>query len=380
MKNFLNKNLFYFASAVIGCMVFSLSLYKNITDRSQLKVGSIIQIEQAESHAAVEATETSVQLESVDDRVQSDATADNSWQFGTKEYRDEWCLLDELTPDGVRAYKSARKNYLDGRGNVDYAETGEYEWQRVNNGYESYDILTLKSLGSQGDLEALYHLVERSDSSSDDKQWAFYQSYLHGGTALASNHFIENDYIAATTVKPEEPEESIDVYISNMVESLRKGEEYVVEENQTFDPESLVDAKKILIEGLAWGIFAGELRGDRSVMKIIANLVDSGNEDNYPGQIHQKLYPITEEDIAQARALSREYLVEINAQRQARGIGGELETLEISKLHAWDLSLLAYRIASGEDVDFGLMNDFLVPKTTCFEKQVAWFEALQNRQ
>lgn len=279
-----------------------------------------------------------------------DDFANTTWQWQTKEYDDDWCLLEELTPDARQTAAIAYQDYRDATGFVKHERRdGERGYKPVITGYESYDVDTLVKLGSQGDLTALSYLARERDVSAEYKQWAYLTSYLLGGTALANSHLIENSFRA----------------------------KLLLSQSKDHTPELLASAKKKIIKGLSYVFFAIEGRGDRSRLLSLAKLIETMNS-NIPSHL-KGLYPITAEDIAQARALGQDFLLETNQKRRELGIGGELQPAG-QKIHSSANRFLAWRIANDKDVDYGLINDIAVPKTACFENTVAMFRAVKVKK
>ena len=287
--------------------------------------------------------------------------ANTRWQWQTKEYDDDWCLLEELTPDARQTAAIAYQDYRDATGFLKRElRDGESGYKPVITGYESYDVDTLVKLGSQGDLTALSYLARESDVSAEYKQWAYLTSYLHGGTALTIHHMIENFFRA----------------------------EWSLSQSKDYNSELLAAAKKKMIKGLSYALFAIEGRGDRSALLALSDFIERRNSAEFINGRNNRtdswnyindLYPITAEDIAQARALSQDFLLETNQKRRELGIGGELQPAG-QKIHSSANRSLAWRIANSKDVDYGLINDIAVPKTACFENTVAMFRAVKAKK
>ena len=277
-----------------------------------------------------------------------DNFANTKWRWQAKEYTDDWCLLEELTPSARQTAAMAYRDYREATGYVKLERQDGEGYRPVSTGYENYDIDTLAKLGYQGDLTALLHLAQK-EVRADDKQWTYFTSYLHGGTDIAGHHFIENSFRA----------------------------ELALSQSKDHTPELVASAKRKMIEGLSYAFFAIEGRGDRSGLLSLATVINMKNSD-IPNHL-RNLYPITAEDIAQARALGQGFLAEVNLKRQELSIGGELQHAG-QKIHSSANRSLALRIANEkEDVDFGLINDLAVPTTACFENTVAMFKAVKNQ-
>lgn len=278
-----------------------------------------------------------------------DNFANTKWQWQTKEYDDDWCLLEELTPSARQTAAMAYRDYREATGYVEHERRdGEHGFHPVDTGYDSYDVDILVKLSSQGDLVALTHL-EALQISEEYNRWSYLTSYLYGGTALANKHFIENSFRA----------------------------EYSLEKSENHTPELLAAAKRKMIEGLSFAFFAIEARGDRSGISSLDYLIKSQNS-NIPSDV-TGLYPITAEDIAQARGLGQGFLAEVNRKRKELGIGGELQPAG-QKIHSSANRSLAWRIANEkEDVTSGLIDDLAVPTTACFENTVAMFKAAKKQ-
>ena len=277
-----------------------------------------------------------------------DNFANTTSQWQTKEYDDDWCLLEELTPSARQTAAMAYRDYREATGFVKHERRdGERGYKPVDTGYASYDVDTLVKLGSKGDLIALTHLEAR-DISEEYNQWSYYTSYLYGGTALAHRHMLENSSRA----------------------------EVSLEQSENHTPELLAAAKRKMIEGLGFAFFAIEGRGNRSGISSLNDSIKLSNS-NIPSYL-TGLYPLTAEDIAQARALGQGFLAEVNRKRKELGIGGELQHAG-QKIHSSANRSLAWRIANEkENVDFGLINDLAVPTTACFENTVAMFKAAKK--
>jgi hypothetical protein len=113
-----------------------------------------------------------------------DNFANTKWQWQTKEYDDDWCLLEELTPSARQTAAMAYRDYREATGYVEHERRdGEHGFHPVDTGYDSYDVDILVKLSSQGDLVALTHL-EALQISEEYNRWSYLTSYLYGGTAL----------------------------------------------------------------------------------------------------------------------------------------------------------------------------------------------------
>jgi hypothetical protein len=96
------------------------------------------------------------------------------FQRHSKNYDDDWCLQHEVKPTQLLEASHEIFDFLEQRGLFEVDIT-----------YDSYDIATLKDLGSNGDRRALFYLYSRPNVTEDVKAWAINQSFLNGDTVIA---------------------------------------------------------------------------------------------------------------------------------------------------------------------------------------------------
>ena len=91
------------------------------------------------------------------------------------DYDQDWCHSVQLNEEGSRIASFEAKAYRESHG---------YMATQNPDAYEGYDLKTLKALGEQGDLTALYVLSSNSGLLNDVKlhEEALHTSIIHGST------------------------------------------------------------------------------------------------------------------------------------------------------------------------------------------------------
>jgi hypothetical protein len=249
--------------------------------------------------------------------------------LGVKDYDDEWCFWRELNDDGRMEGDRLLYEY-----NLTHGYPQDLSGTFMFDGYNNFPLENLKQLGESGDLLALYYLVDHPDVSEEDREWAIYESYVLGGTALISRGISAFPIYAMFPVMP------------------------------GLDPEAVVaEAREELIKAVALGRFAG-LRGD--LHGALLGYKESQLNDVLPDV--KALLMLTPEEIAHTAVLAEEFLDEINTERRYRGMG-ELRNNTPKYFRLSVQEGYASRVAKGED--FGWATDMLSPDKACFDKMVA---------
>lgn len=160
----------------------------------------------------------------------------------SKEYEENWCSLEELTPAGsIIAFKEAF-DFDKAHGIFD---TGA-EWPAAAEMYDTYDSQTLRALGENGDLLALTTLFYNSADNKDLKKWAANTSFLFGATWLTYDVASED-------------------YGNAISKSILSG--------------GAADVKEEIIDAMALAEFAA-IRGSVRAIKIINSVVVSNEESD----------------------------------------------------------------------------------------------------
>ena len=249
--------------------------------------------------------------------------------WGVKDYDDEWCFWRELNDDGMMEVDRLGYEY-----NLTHGYPQDPSGTFMFDGYDNFPLENLKQLGESGDLLALYYLVDHPDVSEEDREWAIYESYVLGGTALISRGISAFPIYAMFPVMP------------------------------GLDPEAVVaEAREELIKAVALGRFAG-LRGD--LHGALSGYQESQLNDVLPDV--KALLMLTPEEIAHTAVLAEEFLDEINTERRYLGMD-ELRNTTPKYLRLAIQQVYASRVARGED--FGWATDMLSPDKACFGKMVA---------
>ena len=249
--------------------------------------------------------------------------------WGVKDYDDEWCFWRELNDDGMIEVERLGYEY-----NLTHGYPQDSSGTFMFDGYNNFPLENLKQLGESGDLLALYYLVGHPDVIEEDREWAIYESYVLGGTALISRGIL---YVSIEALTP-----------------LRMG---------VRDPEVVAESREKLVKAVVLGRFAG-LRGDLD--GALSGYQESQLNDVPPDA--KALLMLTPEEIAHTAVLAEEFLDEINTERRYRG----MDELRNNTPKYFRLSVqegYASRVAKGED--FGWATDMLSPDKACFDKMVA---------
>ena len=160
----------------------------------------------------------------------------------SKNYEDDWCSSEELTPaGGIVAIKDAlafdKAHGVFNRG---------IESPVVMEMYGTYDHQTLRALGENGDLLALTALFYNASDNKDLKRWAANTSFLFGATWLTYD-VVKDDYSNAVS------------------KSILSG--------------GAADVKEEIIDAMALAEFAA-IRGSVRAIKIINSVVVSNEESD----------------------------------------------------------------------------------------------------
>ena len=257
--------------------------------------------------------------------------------WGVKDYDDEWCFWRELNDDGMMEVDRLGYEY-----NLTNGYPQDPSGTFMLDGYNNFPLENLKQLGESGDLLALYYLVDHPDVSEEDREWAIYESYVLGGTALISRGITDVSIEALTP----------------LIMGAR-------------DPEVVAEAREKLIKAVALGRFAG-LRGD--LHGALSGYQESQLNHVLPDV--KALLMLTPEEIAHTAVLAEEFLDEINTARRYIGMD-ELRNTTPKYLRLAIQQGYASRVAEGED--FGWATDMLSPDKACFDKMVAYYASARKQ-
>ncbi len=106
---------------------------------------------------------------------------------GTASYEEGWCEQWELNEEGQVRATMEFTEFLE-RNGQSLSEERDKDGRPLN--YQSYDKSTLRELGSQGDLTALFGLSIHPESSPEEKLWAMSKSLTFGATAPVSEYAL----------------------------------------------------------------------------------------------------------------------------------------------------------------------------------------------
>jgi len=179
---------------------------------------------------------------------------------GTASYEESWCEQWELSEEGQVRATMEFTEFLE-RNGQSLSEERDKDGRPLN--YQSYDKSTLRELGSQGDLTALFGLSIHPESSPEEKLWAMSKSLTFGSTAPVS------EYVAGL-----------------MLDSSARGEE---------------DRSGDYIEAFAWADVAARL-GDISSAMLLLGLLDDAMESARTSFYRPKLISDDDWHIAEQRA------------------------------------------------------------------------------
>lgn len=179
---------------------------------------------------------------------------------GTASYEEGWCEQWELNEEGQVRATMEFTEFLE-RNGQSLSEERDKDGRPLN--YQSYDKSTLRELGSQGDLTALFGLSIHPESSPEEKLWAMSKSLTFGATAPVS------EYVAGL-----------------MLDSSARGEE---------------DRSGDYIEAFAWADVAARL-GDISSAMLLLGLLDDAMESARTSSYRPKLISDDDWHIAEQRA------------------------------------------------------------------------------
>ncbi len=179
---------------------------------------------------------------------------------GTASYEEGWCEQWELNEEGQARATMEFTEFLE-RNGQSLSEERDKDGRPLN--YQSYDKSTLRELGSQGDLTALFGLSIHPESSPEEKLWAMSKSLTFGATAPVS------EYVAGL-----------------MLDSSARGEE---------------DRSGDYIEAFAWADVAARL-GDISSAMLLLGLLDDAMESARTSFYRPKLISDDDWHIAEQRA------------------------------------------------------------------------------
>lgn len=182
-------------------------------------------------------------------------------------YDDDWCNYSELSEESGMEADMEHEDWMISRGHF----SGQF------NGYEAYSVEQLRELGTNGDLRALYALVYIKETDRDLKHWAAKNAAVYGGTGLTM------------------------AYISTG---------YAREYSRLLAENKNVEAKKALLESLAWNEFAA-MRGDFIHLEMGIYIV--GQEVNG--------VEITENDLSRISTKAKQIYRNLQSTRMDKGLG-----------------------------------------------------------
>ena len=338
MSNIINRNRLFvgmFAGIVLVALLL-LQWSQQTSERADNQVNGSLSLHELAPSDTQEVVTTKTVISDVIDTGEILEPVEQTSEklvWGVKDYDDEWCFWRELNDDGMMEVDRLGYEY-----NLTNGYPQDPSGTFILDGYDNFPLENLKQLGESGDLLALYYLVDHPDVSEEDREWAIYESYVLGGTALISRGITDVSIEALTP--------------------LRMGAR---------DPEVVAEAREKLIKAVVLGRFAG-LRGD--LHGAIWGYERSQLND-MPLDV-KALLMLTPEEIAQTAVLAEEFLDEINTERRYIGMD-ELRNTTPKYLRLAIQQVYASRVAEGED--FGWATDMLSPDKACFDKMVAYASA-----
>lgn len=260
--------------------------------------------------------------------------------WNSKEYTENWCFTQELNESGQATLSRLQNDYNLTRG---YPEDGSLLVTSpptpTITGYESYEIDVLKKLGIAGDLIALWTLAHHPEASETDKQWAAYESFVLGGSALLYFHVISVTHDASMALIG------------------------------TNDAETIAASKEKYLNGIAWGQFSA-LRGDFHGLTTASDILK--NLHTMPW-LKAKL-SLTEEDIASTEQIANQFLLEINNERRRRGMS-DLVNDAPKHLESMFNDYYARLLANGENSSWAAS---MPPgESRCFDQMVEFYTSLK---
>ena len=239
----------------------------------------------------------------------------------SKEYEENWCSLEELTPAGsIIAFKEAF-DFDKAHGIFD---TGA-EWPAAAEMYDTYDSQTLRALGENGDLLALTTLFYNSADNKDLKKWAANTSFLFGATWLTYDVASED-------------------YGNAISKSILSG--------------GAADVKEEIIDAMALAEFAA-LRGSIRAIKLVNSRVVA-NEESGRG------VSLNDTEFAQVKERAQQIYNNFNRQRAERSLPPFDDSIPKLKLQENEY-IISDALSRGKVTDWASQY---MPRTECTERLI----------
>jgi len=240
---------------------------------------------------------------------------------GSKNYEDDWCSSEELTPaGGIVAIKDAlafdKAHGVFNRG---------LESPVVMEMYDTYDNQTLRALGENGDLLALTALFYNASDNKDLKRWAANTSFLFGATWLTYD-VVADDYSNAVS------------------KSILSG--------------GAADVKEEIIDAMALAEFAA-LRGSIRAIKLVNSRVVA-NEESGRG------VSLNDTEFAQVKERAQQIYNNFNQQRAERSLPPFDDSIPKLKLQENEY-IISDALSRGKVTDWASQY---MPRTECTERLI----------
>lgn len=246
---------------------------------------------------------------------QKEELANKLFKIGQLNYHDDWCHAMELNEAGSIEALRELDLWHEQRGHF---SSGEF------NSYADYDTSSLIDIGRQGDLRALYTLVNREDVNEPDKIWASKTAAIFGDTSATAGY---NSMLKLAAAKF----------------SLLNGNDDQTEA-----------AKLTIIESLAWAEFAA-IRGDFSLFDNSLFVLE--DIDGF------ELSALEEELISKK---ARELYTNLSNEREALGLDPFDNTVPKSALRNQELLVSAeYKTKKR-----GVWGEHLLSQSNCVARNV----------
>lgn len=261
----------------------------------------------------------------------------------SKEYTDNWCFTQELNESGQATLSRLQSDFNLTRG---YPENSSVLITSPPTPtitvYGSYETDVLKKLGAAGDLIALWTLVHHPETSQTDKQWAAYESFVLGGSAILSSHVLSVTHDASMALIG------------------------------TNDAETIATSKEKYLNGLAWGQFSA-LRGDFHGLTMASDIL----KDLHTKPWLKAKLSLTEEDIASTEKIANQFLLEINNERRRRGMS-DLVNDAPKHLKSMYNYYYASLLANGENSAWAASMS--PGESRCFDQMVEFHASLKGQK
>lgn len=245
------------------------------------------------------------------------------FKIGELDYDDDWCHVMELNEAG--ALEAHREQGLW------YEKRGHFTSDASNN-YVDYDNSSLAKIGRQGDLRALYTLVNREGVDEKDKLWASKTAAVFGDTSGTAGYIGMSKLAAAKF-------------------------DFVDGEGDQKEA-----ARLNILEALAWAEFAA-IRGDFSLFDTTLFVLEDIDS-----------FQLVESEKQLISKKAQDIYVSLANERERLGLDPFDDTVPKSILRNQDLLISAAYKAE----NFGGWGEHLLRKSSCVDKNIKFISHAKN--